>query len=39
MTPDPAGLGMFMIHAGLVIGVAANLVVLIRFIRNGKDKR
>lgn len=36
---DATALGMFVIHAGIILGVAANLVVLIRFIRNGKDKR
>lgn len=38
MTRDPTGLGMFMIHAGIVLGILANLVIVIRGFRNGKSK-
>lgn len=39
MTSDATGLGMFLIHAGIVLGILANLVIVIRGFRNGKDKR
>ena len=38
-TVDPAGLGLLLVHLGIILGVAVNLIVLVRFIRNGKDKR
>ena len=36
---DPTAFGAFVLHLGIILGVAVNLIVLVRFIRNGKDKR
>lgn len=35
MSVNPAGLGMFVIHGALLLGVLANLIVIVRFIRTG----
>lgn len=36
---NPTELGMLVIHLGIILGVIANIVILVRALRNGKDRR